>query len=384
MLDVWHFINSDSGGAARTVENLVAAQAHLGLPSADRIRVTAPAGLRLPVSVRLDQYVADRRIWGLNQWRFAAYAWWQMQTNHAARVSLLHTHSFTFAAPDVHTVLGFYHAYWNRGFLPTAISAHRRLSLHWIQYSLLTVLERRVLKAAKEVVFASSQNREYAEAALNVRRPGHAHVILPGVDTSLYNPGRRARLASERQASFPELDCKRRWLLFVGHDFIGKGLLRLLRALAGRCQSGDWLLLVFGHDPRNLAAAQAEVNQACNDRVRFLGADRRLPTAFGLGDMLLMDSVSEGFPLVLLEAMAAGCVPVVNTFGGVSDVIDDGVNGFVRESAEEIVSQALSTDTDRLHEMSARSVQSGGARTWDIVAHEYAEVYKVVRGQRVS
>lgn len=46
-------------------------------------------------------------------------------------------------------------------------------------------------------------------------------------------------------------------------------------------------------------------------------------------DIYLNISSSEGLCLAMLEAMACGCVPVVTDVSGVSDVIEDGKNGFV-------------------------------------------------------
>ena len=46
-------------------------------------------------------------------------------------------------------------------------------------------------------------------------------------------------------------------------------------------------------------------------------------------DVFLMPSLFEGIPVALLEAMAAGCVPVVSNRGSVPSVIEDGRNGFM-------------------------------------------------------
>ena len=52
------------------------------------------------------------------------------------------------------------------------------------------------------------------------------------------------------------------------------------------------------------------------------------------GDIFLMPSRFEGLPLSLLEAMAAGCVPVVSTRGAMSSVVKDGYNGFLVEPGD--------------------------------------------------
>lgn len=46
-------------------------------------------------------------------------------------------------------------------------------------------------------------------------------------------------------------------------------------------------------------------------------------------DILLMSSVEEGIPNVILEAMALGTIVISTDCGGVSEVIEDGKNGFI-------------------------------------------------------
>ena len=48
-------------------------------------------------------------------------------------------------------------------------------------------------------------------------------------------------------------------------------------------------------------------------------------------DIYLNFSEYEGTSLTMLEAMASGCVPVVTDVSGVSDFIEDGVNGLVSD-----------------------------------------------------
>lgn len=61
--------------------------------------------------------------------------------------------------------------------------------------------------------------------------------------------------------------------------------------------------------------------------------------AFAESDIFLLPSRYEGLPVALLEAMAAGCVPVASNVGSVCEVVKDGVNGFLIEP--ENVSQTL-------------------------------------------
>jgi glycosyltransferase involved in cell wall biosynthesis len=67
-------------------------------------------------------------------------------------------------------------------------------------------------------------------------------------------------------------------------------------------------------------------------RVVFTGAIQQaeVPALLAQHDVLLMPSRYEGFGLVLIEAMAAGCVPVASRIQGVTDaVVEHGRTGFL-------------------------------------------------------
>lgn len=80
---------------------------------------------------------------------------------------------------------------------------------------------------------------------------------------------------------------------------------------------------------------EAELRRRCahlGDRVRFLGrvAPDHVPKVFAEHDVFLFPSRFEGLGLALVEAMAAGCVPVASRIKGVTDfVVQDGVDGFL-------------------------------------------------------
>lgn len=60
----------------------------------------------------------------------------------------------------------------------------------------------------------------------------------------------------------------------------------------------------------------------CNDIIPILQAI----------DIFVLTSFNEGLPMSLLEAMSVGTVPVCTNVGGVPEVIDDKINGFLVES----------------------------------------------------
>jgi len=65
------------------------------------------------------------------------------------------------------------------------------------------------------------------------------------------------------------------------------------------------------------------------EHVRFLGLRRDIPELLSQADALLLPSDWEGVPLVVLEAMAAGKPVVATKVGGVPELVEHGVTGFL-------------------------------------------------------
>ena len=65
------------------------------------------------------------------------------------------------------------------------------------------------------------------------------------------------------------------------------------------------------------------------DRIHLLGYRQDVKEWLGAMDVFTMPSLSEGLPLSLLEAMAAGLPPVVTEVGGMPEVVRDRETGFI-------------------------------------------------------
>ena len=99
---------------------------------------------------------------------------------------------------------------------------------------------------------------------------------------------------------------------------------------------------------------RAALEALAGDTVKFHGHDRGARAKLAEASFLLLTSSSEGFPLVLVEAMAAGCLPIAYDVPyGPADIIRDGRNGFLVAPGDEA---GLSAAIRRLQSMSPRAV----------------------------
>lgn len=90
----------------------------------------------------------------------------------------------------------------------------------------------------------------------------------------------------------------------------------------------DWNLKVVGDGPDLEPIKKDCVNRGLK-RISFEGFKDPIPY-YKESSIFCMTSSSEGFGLVLVEAMSFGVVPVAfNSYASVTDIIDDKINGFL-------------------------------------------------------
>jgi glycosyltransferase involved in cell wall biosynthesis len=91
----------------------------------------------------------------------------------------------------------------------------------------------------------------------------------------------------------------------------------------------DFLLLVLG--PRfDTSEAQPLVAKAC-DRIKFLGVKSNVADYLYCAEAFCLSSNFEGLPISLIEALSAGLILTCTPVGGIPDVIEDGVIGYLSE-----------------------------------------------------
>ncbi|WP_042457792.1 N-acetyl-alpha-D-glucosaminyl L-malate synthase BshA [Neobacillus dielmonensis] len=90
-------------------------------------------------------------------------------------------------------------------------------------------------------------------------------------------------------------------------------------------------LLLVGDGPEMSIVSKLVTRLAIEDQVIFLGKQENLDELYSISDLMLLLSEKESFGLVALEAMACG-VPCIGTnVGGIPEVIEHGVTGYICE-----------------------------------------------------
>lgn len=189
----------------------------------------------------------------------------------------------------------------------------------WDLSTLTFERKRRALRGVNlTFVVPSHYMRELAEPAPLFQGARIEHIPY-GIDLQHFRPQPRVD-ACAMLGMHPST----RRILCGSSDPGGEGLRDfdlLLRAL-GRTKTRGWELATFGCD----------TSPACRYPVRTLGRfdnDEALAAAYGSCDVFVWPARSAHLPIPLIEALACGIPCVAFDVGGIGDIIDHQVNGYL-------------------------------------------------------
>ncbi len=160
--------------------------------------------------------------------------------------------------------------------------------------------------------------------------PARVHVLRNGVDLSIFRPKVQERLGKGRAT-----------LLSVGHLIQRKGHDLIIKALS---YLPDVHLIIAGDGPERRPLERLTASLGFQDRVRFLGVveHQALADLYSSVDLLVLASSREGWPNVLLEALACGTPVVATRNWGTPEIVSSPDAGcLVEQRTPEAIADAV-------------------------------------------
>jgi len=135
--------------------------------------------------------------------------------------------------------------------------------------------------------------------------------------------------------------------------------LRVARAVADRMPEARFVVIGDGVERANLERYTDVLG--LRDQVHFAGVRRDVPQVLAAADVVALTSDTEGFPLALLEAMAAGRPIIATRVGSLDEMVVEGKTGRLIPAHDE------ASFADALHRMlsdrvTARAMGEAGRR----------------------
>ena len=169
--------------------------------------------------------------------------------------------------------------------------------------------------------------------AMGIGTEDQWHVVPVGVDLTPLLEDRpdpaRSRLLLDLPADGPVVGIVGRLSPVKDHATFLRAAVRISVA------SPDTTFVVAGDGP-DRAALQLEARALLGDRIRFLGWVNDIPTLYAACDVVALTSRTEGTPVALIEAAAAGIPVVATDVGGVAEVVRDGSTGCTVPAGDDV------------------------------------------------
>lgn len=237
-------------------------------------------------------------------------------------------------------------------------------------------MEKRILKKLKLGIAVSEELRSEAIHRLRIEHQ-KIQFIPNGVDVEQFQPGLLTSLTSSK------LSLPNRYALFVGKLEARKGVHYLLQSMKRNPNLID--VVVAGGGPEFDQLTRMASKLGLSEKVHFLGPVEfnDLREIYSGASFLIVPSLAEGLPLVMLEGMSSGLPVVASKISGMEQVLEDGMNGFlIRPGDVNGLAQAINrlwTDenlTEKMGDNARKKIVSN--YSWRSVARQLLDAYEGV------
>lgn len=168
-------------------------------------------------------------------------------------------------------------------------------------------------------------------------------------------------------------------IVFLGNLIPRKGLHDLIATLKG-IRADNWHLSVVGSPDfdRDYAERIRRTSNQPNIQLRGAMEHAEISELLSQSHVLAMPSAYEGFGIVYIEGMAFGLPAVASAAGGASDIVQDGVNGYLVHPSDQAQLRdrlsRLSNDRNLLAEMGKAALETyRNHPTWSRTVHNIRE-----------
>ena len=230
------------------------------------------------------------------------------------------------------------------------------------------------IQSSDRVTAVSRFLKERTEESLGITRP--IEVIYNFVDPAVFTPRRRSplRLAPPRTSV----------IMHASNFRPVKNILAVIKIFAEVRKQLPAKLVMVGDGPDKPGAEQLARELGIQRDVLFLGNQDCMEELLPLADVFLLPSSSESFGLVALEAMSAEVPVVASNLGGLPEVVEHGVTGFLHDpsSVDGFVSSILRLlKSERLRRTMGRRGRRVAREKFDVndMVDRYIKVYESLR-----
>lgn len=171
---------------------------------------------------------------------------------------------------------------------------------------LLKYLEKKIYSKSDYVIAFSDQDKNKLK---EFSHENNLRIIPSAIDPRLFHNVKKNKILKEFKISN-----KTKIISFIGRLNKVKAVDSLLKAVS-KIKDESFKVLIVGNGPEEENLKQLSTDLDLSDKVIFTDYRKDIPEILAATDIFVLTSLSEGMPIVLLEAMASNCACVVTDIG---------------------------------------------------------------------
>lgn len=238
------------------------------------------------------------------------------------------------------------------------------------------ILEKYAFKRASYLIAVDNKTKEFYSSLYPML--AKKIVIIPtSVDTRVFKP-----MDGSQQREKLGISTNNKIILYIGRIEPPKRIKEIIEAFKIISEENKNYKLFLVGDGIQLSEMKELTNKMkMTESVLFLGVrkKRELPAIYNAANISILYSGNEGSPLSVKESLACGIPVVANDVGDISEIIKDGVNGYVvrQETTAELAKFILEC-INKSYYMKEACIKSITNFTSDKVNKKVIELYKEV------
>lgn len=179
-------------------------------------------------------------------------------------------------------------------------------------------------------VLVTINKEDYNRAQkFHLRKDGNVRYV-PGIGIKIDNYN---KILEIKENKYKELGLRNDAMIFTsaGELSARKNHIAIIRAIA-RMKDADILYLICGSGEKEKYLKEETVKLGIADKILFLGYRQDVKEILAITDVFVFPSRQEGLPVALMEAMAMGLPVICSRIRGNTDLIQDGLGGYLVEA----------------------------------------------------
>lgn len=240
----------------------------------------------------------------------------------------------------------------------------------WISYN-----ERILLKMSDSIISVSQHLKNWIIEDYNID-PSKINVIHNGISINEFGIIKQTKLDNDNL--FPYSTRK---IVFIGSLVPVKGLVYLIEAMEYIIKYDENVILILvGRGPQEKELKKLVKSKKLTKYIKFVGPRPHAEIVgwINLADIIVLPSINEGSPGVLLEAIGCGKAIIATKCGGIPELIkNDDIGLLVPPRSPELLAKAILKGLEK--EWNRKKIKEYAKKySWTEISKKYLCVYKNV------